>query len=152
MDHAQLCNSRGKNLKRFKKLVIGGIETKVFNLILLTVVLLTIAYLMVSARHARMLAQVVAESGERQQEAITEITTTVMDQVVTKSLARSNQTEAQMADRQFEDAGDRILFLADRATTLLADAGDYALQPYAGPDPGDDGQRNHCHVGFRPSG
>ncbi len=126
-------------MKRFKKLVIGGIETKVFNLILLTVVLLTIAYLMVSARHARMLAQVVAESGERQQEAITEITTTVMDQVVTKSLARSNQTEAQMADRQFEDAGDRILFLADRATTLLADAGDYALQPYAGPDPGDDG-------------
>ena len=126
-------------MKRFKKLVIGGIETKVFNLILLTVVLLTIAYLMVSARHARMLAQVVAESGERQQEAITEITNTVMDQVVTKSLARSNQTESKMADRQFEDAGDRILFLADRATTLLADAGDYAPQPYAGPDPGDDG-------------
>ena len=107
-------------MKRFKNLVIGGIENKVFNLILLTVILLTVAYLAVSTRHARMLAQVVTESGERQQEAITDITTTVMDQVVTKTLARSNRTEAQMADRQFADAGECVLFLADRAEKLLA--------------------------------
>ena len=126
-------------MKRVKNLVIGGIENKVFNLILATVILLTAAYMVVSVHHSNMLARLAGESGARQQAAITEITSSVMDQVVTRSLERSNRMEAGIADGLFGAARDRVAFLADRATELFAHPERYEPKPYAGPDPADDG-------------
>ncbi len=126
-------------MKRFKNLVIGGIENKVFNLILITVILLTAAFMAVSVNQNNMLARLANESSQRQQASIDEITGEVMDQVVRHSLARSNRTEADIANALFEAAGERVTFLADCATRLLANAEDYAPKPFAGPNPADDG-------------
>ena len=51
-------------MKRFRKLVIGGIETKIFNLILITVVLLTVAFMAVSVYHGNMLSDLAVQSIE----------------------------------------------------------------------------------------
>lgn len=126
-------------MKRFRNFVIGGIQSKVFNLILVTVILLTAAYVAVTARHSHMLSKLAAESAEEQQASIAQITTSVMDRVVTENLARANRSEARMADELFEAAANRVTFLADCATTLLAHPEDYEPRPYAGPDPKDDG-------------
>ena len=107
-------------MKRFKNLVIGGIENKVFNLILITMILLTAAYLTVSAVHGNMLTQLSGESSERQQAAIGETTSEVMDQVVIQSLGRSNRTEASIANAMFEEARDRVAFLVDCAEKRLS--------------------------------
>ena len=61
-------------MKRFKNLVIGGIENKVFNLILFTVILLTAAFMAVSVYQNNMLARLANESSQRQQASIGEIT------------------------------------------------------------------------------
>ena len=45
-------------MKKIWKLIIGGIETKIFNLILLTVILLAGAFAIVTASQSRMLAAV----------------------------------------------------------------------------------------------
>ena len=100
-------------MKRFKNLVIGGIQSKVFNLILYTVVLLTVAFMAVALYQSNMLANVVGESGQRQKAAISEITGGVMDQVVVQSLGRSNKTEARFADDMFSAAAERVAFMAD---------------------------------------
>ena len=126
-------------MKRFRKMVIGGIQSKVFNLILVTVILLTAAYIAVTARHSHMLSKLAAESGQEQQASIAQITTSVMDRVVTENLARANRSEARMADELFEAAANRVTFLADCAARLLAHPEDYEPRPYAGPDPKDDG-------------
>ena len=126
-------------MKRFKNLVIGGIQNKVFNLILYTVVLLTAAFIAVSAHHSNMLGKLALDSGQKQQAAIGDITGEIMDQVVTHSLARSNQMEARMVDELFEEAANRVTFLTDCATKLLANADDYPARPFAGPNPLDDG-------------
>ncbi len=126
-------------MKRFKNLVIGGIQSKVFNLILVTVLLLTAAFLAVSAYHSRLLAKLVAESGENQQAAVSEITGQVMDQVVAQSLGRNNNTEARFADDMFRTAGERVTFLAEQTRALLTHPQDYGPRPYAAPDPSDDG-------------
>ena len=76
-------------MKRIKNFVIGGIENKVFNLILMTVILLTAAYLAVSAYHGKMLKDLAADSAERQQTAIEETISSVMDSVVDSSMYRS---------------------------------------------------------------
>ena len=126
-------------MKKIRNIVIGGIENKLFNLILLTVILLSAANYIVYLHHSRMLTDLAAESGERQQQAISEVTSEVMDTVVTHTLARSNQAEARIADSMFSAAAHRVSFLADRAAYLFAHPEDYELQDWAGPDPDADG-------------
>ena len=130
---------RRMRMRRFRNLVIGGIQNKVLNLILLTIILLTAAFTAVSIYQGRMLAQLAAESGENQKKTISEIASSAMDQVVTQSLLRSNKAAARMTDDVFDAAAARVTFLADCATRLFAHAEDYALQPFAPPDPADDG-------------
>ena len=43
-------------MKKYWKLVIGGIETKVVNLILMTVILLSVAFVIISTNQSGMLA------------------------------------------------------------------------------------------------
>ena len=126
-------------MRRIKNLVIGGIQSKVFNLILYTVLLLTAAFMSVSIYQNHMLSRLATESSRAQQEAIGEITGQVMDAVVEQSLARSNQTDAAIADAMFEAQAQRVRFLTDCAAKLFADPEAYAPKPYAGPDPKDDG-------------
>lgn len=127
-------------MKRIRNLVIGGIQSKVFNLILYTVLLLAVAFMVVSLYQSRTLTQVVTESSRQQEEAIDVITHKVMDAVVEQSLERSNRTDAEIADAMFGGAAQRVRLLADLATKLLAHPEDYAPQPYFGPDPADDGK------------
>ena len=58
-------------MKKFKNLVIGGIENKIFNLILVTGILITAAFILVTAHQYRELSSLVAETNKRQQESIT---------------------------------------------------------------------------------
>ena len=69
-------------MRKFKNFVIGGIQSKVFNLILYTVLLLTAAFMSVSISQNNTLTQLAAESSQRQQTSIGEITGRVMDVVV----------------------------------------------------------------------
>ncbi len=126
-------------MKRIKNWVIGGIQTKIFNLILYTVLLLTAATVAVSLYQNNMLSKLASESGQRQQDAIGEITGRVMESVVSQSLSRSTQMEVRIADELFEAAGNRVAFVADCAARLLAHPEEYPPKPYAGPDPADDG-------------
>ena len=126
-------------MKRFRKIAVGGIRSKVFGLILITILLLTAAFIAISVYHGHMLARLTADSGEKQQAAISEIAGGVMDQVVTESLARSNRTEARFADDLFAEAGERVAHVADGIAELLAEPDRYAAHPYARPNPENDG-------------
>ena len=51
-------------MRKFKNLIIGGIENKLFNLILLTGILIAAAFLMVIQSQSSMLAKLTADTGE----------------------------------------------------------------------------------------
>ena len=127
-------------MRKFKNFVIGGIQSKVFNLILYTVFLLTAAFIALSIYQNNTLSQLVADSSQKQQEAIGEITGRVMDVVVDQSLERTNRTEAAIVDAMFTDEARRVLFLADYATKLFAHPENYEPKPYSGPRAEDDGK------------
>ena len=57
-------------MKKIRNLVIGGIENKIFNLIIFTVLLLSVANLIVYLYHSRMLSRLASESGQKQEKAI----------------------------------------------------------------------------------
>ena len=127
-------------MKRIRNIVIGGIQNKIFNLILLTVILLSAASSAVYIYHSRMLTQLSAESGEQQKQAIEDITSSVMDEVVLRTLQRSGSDEARIADEMFTKVADRVAFLADYPTTLLANPENFPPRPFAGPRLEDEGR------------
>ena len=126
-------------MKRIKNIVIGGIQTKVFNLILITVLLLTAAFTAVSVYHSNMLSRLALESGEQQKEAIAEISGNVMDAVIDQSLGRSTLLEAYIADEMFRGLKTRVEMLGQYAGKLLSDPEGSPREAYAGPDAARDG-------------
>ena len=126
-------------MKRFKHFVIGGIQNKVFNLILYTVILLTLAFFAVSEFQSNTLSRLSYDSNRRQNESIGSITGELMGEVVKQSLGRSNYTDAEVANAMFSSAAQRVTFLADYATKLFAHPEDYESAPYKGPEVADDG-------------
>lgn len=131
----------GENeMKRFKNFVIGGIQTKVFNLILATVILLSGAYLAVSAYHSNMLTNLAAESSGKQQTAIESITGSVMDSVVQKSMGRATALQAYIADELFHGLKSRVQMLGEYTEKVFSTPTSYPRMPYAMPDPAKNGQ------------
>lgn len=126
-------------MKKFGIFTFGGIQSKVFNLILYTVLLLTAAFMALSVYQNNTLTQLAAESSQKQQESIREITGRVMDVVVDQNLERANRTEAAIVDALFTDEARRVMFLADYATKLFAHPEDFEPKPYHGPRAEDDG-------------
>ena len=133
-------------MKKGKHLVIGGIQNKVFNLILITVILIVAACLAVSEYHSRMLADLAAESAERQQTSITEITDTVMENVVEQSMTRTTALQAYIADALFDELQARVRMLGDYAGKLFSDPDAYPRMKYEAPDAAKDGQAAAQHA------
>ena len=126
-------------MKRFKNLVIGGIQNKIVNLILLTVLLLTAAFIAVAAHNSNMLTELGGESSKKQRASMTAITSSVMDEVVKRSMERTAGMQVDAVDHMFSEVRDRVAFLGDCAARLFAHPENYTLQPYAGPDESQDG-------------
>ena len=123
-------------MKKFKNLVIGGIETKIFNLILITVVLLAAAFFLVSTNRTVMLSRLTAETSARQQESISEITGAVMDQVVQD---RKDQPISSIVRALHDEA----LEIRDEDVRVCRMIGKYGLTLVK---PGD-GLLTHCNAG-----
>ena len=120
-------------VKKFRKLTIGGIESKVFNLILLTGVLISLAFIAVIGYQSRMLAALKVETSTRQQESISQITDAVMDQVVQENIARITQLQATETDEVFQRLELRVRLVAAYVEKLFAEPENYAPAPYAPP-------------------
>lgn len=127
-------------MKKFKNLVIGGIENKVVNLILITVVVLALAFQAAGFFQNRMLTEVSNETTAKQEEALTTITSDVMGEVVDSSMTRSTQLEALIADEVFHHLAVRVEVLGEYARTLFEDPDGNPRAEYAAPDAANDGQ------------
>ena len=122
-------------MKKIRNLVIGGIEQKVFNLILITVIVITIAFMAVMTYQNKMLSRLSAETSERQQQSITEINDQVMDQVVRSSMDRTTYLESVIADELFHGFDIRVEMLAEYAQKLFSDPDGNPQAAFAAPDP-----------------
>ena len=127
-------------MKRFKKMVIGGIESKVFNLILVTVLLMTAAYLIIYQYQTNVLKDLASESSARQQTAIEQSTDGIMYSVVEQSMSKTTELQAELADQMFHSLEVRVRMLGDYAGMLFVNAELVPSAPYAAPDPRRDGE------------
>ena len=127
-------------MKKYKNLVIGGIQQKVFNLVLVTILLLVAAYTAVILYQTSSLKTLTGETNQRQKEAIAEISGTTMDAVVADSLVSKTEMAAMLADDLFTKLSSTVQILADSAEALLQAPELYPARPFALPDASMDGK------------
>ena len=127
-------------MKKVKNLVIGGIENKVINLVLITVILLAIAFQAANYVQNRILTEVNDETIESQKESLTAITSGVMEKVVDTSLSRTTRLEAMIADDMFHNTTVYVNMLAQYAQVLFEEPDRFPRVEYALPDKADDGK------------
>ena len=127
-------------MKKIRNLVIGGIENKVFNLILITIFMTALAFMAGFLYQNRMLTEISNESSLKQRESIDEITGSVMNSVVDKSMGKSTRLQAALASELFGGLGNRVEMLGDYATKLFNDPESAAKAEYAAPDPARNGE------------
>lgn len=127
-------------MKKIKNIVIGGIQTKVFNLVLVVVILMAAVFSVVVIVQSGKLSELVNETNEQQKTSISRISGETMDAVVKNSLSQSTAMEAYIADNMFADLASNVQMLSDYAEKLLSDPDAVARQSYSGPDAEKDGQ------------
>ena len=120
--------------------MIGGIENKVLNLILVTVIILAAAFFSVTAYNSSMLAKLTEQTNQKQLDAITSSTAEMIDQVVDGTMARTTQLGALITDELFDGLGVRVNMLGEYAGKLFSGDVDVRPVPYKAPDPEKEGE------------
>ena len=127
-------------MKTFKNLVIGGIENKVVNLILITIIVISAAFMGMTLYQNKMLEDVNAETIGKQQQALTDITNGIMNDIVDQSMDQTTELKAQMADEVFHNLAVRVGMMGEYAGKLFQDPSSVGREEYAAPDKAQDGQ------------
>ena len=126
-------------MKVIKGLKIGGLQSKIFNLVLIFIVALIAAYSGVLIVHQRNLTSIVREASGQQQAAIETVTEETMAGVLNTTLTQSTALQAYIADDLFADVRADVRTLQVFAEELFAHEDSFAAHPVSAPSPENDG-------------
>ena len=107
-------------MKKFKNITLGGIQQKMFNLVLIMLVLVMASYSVMIVYQMNNLTGLVTETNEKQKKAITAISQETMDAVISGSMGSRTQMQAYIADDLFSETADTVQTLADYTGMLFA--------------------------------
>ena len=127
-------------MKKFKNFVIGGIQSKIFNLVLIMLVLVMAAYTVVIVYQMNNLTGLVTDTNEKQKEGITAISQQTMDAVIAGSLGTQTRLQAYIADDLFSDTVDTVGTLGEYTRILFDAPGQYPAREVSLPDAAADGK------------
>jgi len=127
-------------MKKFKNLVIGGIQQKVFNLVLFTIIILILVYGVALFYQSRSLASIVKDSSDSQKNTISAVSGDTMKAVLENNLTQSVQMEAYIAKTLFDDAEGVVTVIADYAEKIFSNPAGFPYQRVSLPDKDKDGE------------
>ena len=127
-------------MKRFKKFNIGGIQQKVFGLVIITILLMMAAYAAVILYQSGHLTDIIRETSDSQKRSITEISEETMAGILDSNLTQSTQMQAYISGDLFGDAVGVLNVIADYAIKLFDEPGAYPAQEVHLPDITKDGE------------
>ena len=126
-------------MKIIRGLKIGGLQQKIFNLMLIIIAILIGIYTAFYFYQQKNLTQVVQEASVEQQASITAVSEETMAAVLNTSLSRTTALQAYIADDLFADVRTDVETLRAFATELFAHAESFDAHPFSEPDPALDG-------------
>lgn len=131
--------TRSGSMRLIKGFKIGGLQQKVFNLLLIFIVALVGAYAAVSFHQQRNLSQVVKKANQGQQESIVTVSEETMATILSRSMTRSTALQAYIADDLFGEVRSDISTLQAFATELFNHRDSFAPHPVAPSNRANDG-------------
>ena len=127
-------------MRKIKGITIGGIQQKIFNLVVITIILMMAAYTAVTLYQAQKLTGLVRETNESQKQSISTISGETMAAVLDTNLMQSTLMEAYIAGDVFGDAARVVNIVADYAGKLFDDPENYPFRDTRLPDKAKDGE------------
>ena len=109
-------------MKVIKGIKIGGLQAKIFGLLLVFILGLIGIYTAVFELHQDNLSRIVRETGEKQEASIKEISENAMQSVTGTYLRRSTALQAYIADDLFSEVLTNVKILRTAAQELFANA------------------------------
>ena len=126
-------------MRKIRNFVIGGLQNKIFNLVLVTIILMIAAYTAVLVYQSQHLKKLVYETNDRQKTALSEIASTTMDEVINRSFTTDTQMKAYIADSLFSEVKSEVLMAEDYAVKLYEEPDAAPAAAVSPPDPAWDG-------------
>ena len=127
-------------MRKIKNITIGGIQQKIINLIIITIVMIVAVFATVIFYQSGRLTTLVRDTIDSQKESISSISEETMDAVLDTNLTQSTQMQAYIAKGIFGDAVRTVKIVADYTGKLFADPESYPAREVNLPDPAKDGQ------------
>ena len=125
-------------IKKFG-LTIGGLQQKIFNLVLVFVIIIGIVVGGISFYQYSLITELVSSTNEEQQESISAISANTMSQVIDGSMTKSNALQAYIAGDMFTDLKTDVVTLQTLATGLFEHMDSFEPHAFAVPDPANEG-------------
>ena len=126
-------------MKKIRNIVLGGIQQKVFNLVLITILLVVAAYTAVIVYQAGYINTLVTDTNNQQKQSIIATSRETMDAVIQNSLSTDTKMEAMIADNLFKNLAGAVSMLGDYAEKILDNPEAYTERPVEAPDPSMEG-------------
>ena len=126
-------------MKKFHGITIGGLQSKIFNLMLIFIIALIGAYVTSSLILQKKLTTIVEDTNQKQEASIAEISEATMDAVLTSSMTKTTALQAYIADDLFAGLRYDVLTLKTYAEELVANKDQYGNHAYYAPDAEKDG-------------
>jgi sigma-B regulation protein RsbU (phosphoserine phosphatase) len=127
-------------MKKIRNFVLGGIESKIFNLVVISMILIIVVFGAVIIYQTKALTTIVEESNQNQRTAIEKISANTMNAVLENSMVRSTQMEAYIADDLFSSLQSEVQMLGDYAGKLFANPSAYPRVDVKKPKKGKNGK------------
>ena len=127
-------------MKKFRNLVIGGIQSKILLLILLSMLIVAGVFLASMLTQTSMLSDLTAETNDRQLSSMTGTTAAVIDQVVVENMNRLTVMEAEATDEMFRELAIRVRMTGEYAGNLLRNADKVPPASWERPDVSHNGE------------
>lgn len=127
-------------MKKKKNIKIGGIQQKIFNLVIITIVLMVASYTAVLIYQSHALTKLVRNTNESQKQSIASISESTMSSILSTNMTQNTQLQAYIDGDIFGDAVHVVNIVADYTEKLLADPESYPLRETQLPDKSKNGQ------------
>ncbi|MBQ3356132.1 MAG: SpoIIE family protein phosphatase [Oscillospiraceae bacterium] len=126
-------------MKVIRGIKLGGLQQKIFNLMLIFIIALIGLYAAVSLYQHKNLTGIVQEASASQQASIEAVSEETMKAILEVSMTQSTALQAYIADDLFGDVRTDVLTLQTFATELFEHAELFSPHPFSPPDPKNDG-------------
>ena len=126
-------------MKVIRGIKIGGLQSKIFNLMIIFILALIGAYVAISVYQQKNLTNIVQEASQSQSAAIETISEQTMEAVLNGSLTRTTALQAYIADDLFGDVRTDVETLQAFATELFKHSDSFSAHPFYPPDKAKDG-------------